>query len=159
MPDTMATFTRTQVTAGRSTIMEAGTLQISPSLTGKGQKVASNGQRARVISSARRQRVARIEQPAGAAPTVQGEAVSIVPGVEADPVIWTARLRTGHVVIFQASAPRIFNAAASIAAVAVVDLAAAATDSVVAVGLAAGALGALVGSAAVAVDSGVGDNN
>ena len=26
MPDTMATFTRTQVTAGRSTIMEAGTL-------------------------------------------------------------------------------------------------------------------------------------
>jgi hypothetical protein len=78
--------------------------------------------------------------------------------VEADPVIWTARLRTGRGVIFQASAPRIFNAAASIAA-AVVDLVAAATDSVVAVGLAAGALGALVGSAAVVVDSGVGDNN
>jgi hypothetical protein len=83
----------------------------------------------------------------------------IDPAVEAGPVIWTARLRTGHVVIFQASAPRIFNAAASIAAAAVVDLVAAATDSVVAVGLAAGALGALVGSAAVVVDSGVGDNN
>ena len=92
-------------------------------------------------------------------PTVQGEAVSIGPGVEADPVIWTARLRTGRVVIFLASGSRAFRAAASIAAAAVVDLAAAATDSVVAVGLAAGALGALVGSAAAVVDSGVGDNN
>ena len=93
------------------------------------------------------------------APTVQGEAVSIGPGVEADPVIWTARLRTGRVVIFQASGSRAFRAAALIAAGAVVDLVAAATDSVVAVGLAAGALGALVGSAAAVVDSGVGDNN
>jgi hypothetical protein len=41
----------------------------------------------------------------------------------------------------------------------VVDLAAVATDSVVAVGLAAGALGALVGSAAAAVDSGAGAKN
>jgi hypothetical protein len=40
-----------------------------------------------------------------------------------------------------------------IAAAAVADLAAAATDSVVAVGLAAGALGALVGSAAAAAGS------
>jgi len=100
-----------------------------------------------------------IEQPAGAALTVQEEAVSIGPGVEADPVIWIARLRIGHVVIFQASGSRAFRAAASIAAAAVVDLVAAATDSVVAVGLAAGALGALVGSAAAVVDSGVGDNN
>jgi hypothetical protein len=37
--------------------------------------------------------------------------------VEADPVIWTARPRIDHVVIFQASAPRIFNAAALAAAV------------------------------------------
>ena len=37
--------------------------------------------------------------------------------------IWTARLRIDHVVIFQASAPRIFNAAALIGLVAVVDLA------------------------------------
>jgi hypothetical protein len=91
------------------------------------------------------------------APTVQGEAVSIGPGVEAEPVIWTARLRTGRVVIFQASGSRAFRAAASIAAAVVVDLAAAATDSVVAEGLAAGALGALVGSAAAGSE--VGDNN
>ena len=100
-----------------------------------------------------------IEQPAGAALTVQEEAVSIGPGVEADPVIWTARLRTGRVVSFRASGSRASRAAASIAAGAVVDLVAAATDSVVAVGLAAGALGALVGSAEAEVDSGVGDNN
>jgi hypothetical protein len=75
------------------------------------------------------------------------------------PKIWTARLRTGRVVIFLASGSSAFRVEASIAAAAVVDLAAAATDSVVAVGLAAGALGALVGSAAAAVDSGVGDNN
>lgn len=37
--------------------------------------------------------------------------------------IWTARPRIDHVVIFQASAPRIFNAAALIGLVAVVDLA------------------------------------
>jgi hypothetical protein len=43
--------------------------------------------------------------------------------VEADPVIWTARLRTGRVVIFLASGSRAFRAAALIAA-AVVDLAA-----------------------------------
>ena len=95
----------------------------------------------------------------GAAPTDQVEAVSIGPGVEADPVIWTARLRTGHVVIFLASGSKAFRVAASIAAAAVVDLVAAATDSVVAVGLAAGALGVLVGSADAVVDSGVGDNN
>jgi len=99
-----------------------------------------------------------IEPATGAASTVQEEAVSIGPGVEADPVIWTAKLRTGRVVIFQASGSRAFKAAALIAAAAVVNLAAAATDSVVAVGLAAGALGALVGSAAV-VDSGVGVEN
>jgi hypothetical protein len=38
--------------------------------------------------------------------------------------IWIARLRIGHVVIFQASAPRIFNAAALIGLVAAGDLAA-----------------------------------
>ncbi|MEY2394704.1 MAG: hypothetical protein QOF94_1049 [Acidobacteriaceae bacterium] len=71
------------------------------------------------------------------------------------PKIWTARLRTGRVVIFQPSGSRAFRVAASIAAAAVVDLAAAAaTDSVVAVGLAAGALGALA-----AAGSEVGDNN
>jgi hypothetical protein len=100
-------------------------------------------------------------EPAGeAAPTVQGEAVSIGPAVavEADPVIWTARLRTGRVVIFQASGSRASKAAALIAAAAVVDLAAAATDSVVAVGLAAGALGVLADlAAAAAVGSGAGD--
>ena len=73
--------------------------------------------------------------------------------MEADPVIWIARLRIGHVVIFQASGSRAFRVAASIAAAAVVDLAAVATDSVVA---AAG----LAGSAAVAaVDSEAGAEN
>jgi hypothetical protein len=64
------------------------------------------------------------------------------------PKIWTARLRTGRVVSFRASGSRASRAAASIAAGAVVDLVVAATDWVVAVGL-----------AAAAVDSGVGDNN
>jgi hypothetical protein len=75
------------------------------------------------------------------------------------PKIWTARLRTDRVVIFLASGSRAFRVAASIVAAAVVDLAAAATDSVVAVGLAAGALDALVGSVAAVVDSEAGAEN
>jgi hypothetical protein len=67
--------------------MEAGIRQVSPSLTGKGQKAASNEQRARVISSGRLQRVAMIDPAVEAAPTVQGEGVSIGPAVEVDPVI------------------------------------------------------------------------
>jgi len=89
------------------------------------------------------------------APTVQGEAVSIDPGVEAGPVIWTARLRIGHVVIFQASGSRAFRAAASIAAAAVVDLAVIA--SVVEASVAAVvnlAAADLAGSAAAAAGSG-----
>jgi hypothetical protein len=70
--------------------------------------------------------------------------------VEADPVIWTARLRTGRGVIFQASVFRDFRAVASIAAVAVVDSAAIA--SVAAEDLGAVALAALEDSAAVAGD-------
>jgi hypothetical protein len=74
----------------------------------------------------------------GAAPIVQEEVVSIGLAVEADPVIWTARRRTGRVVIFRASGSRAFRAAALIASAAVaVDLAAVialvAADSVVAV--------------------------
>jgi hypothetical protein len=118
--------------------------------------MASNGQRARVISSDRLQRVARIEQPAGAAPTVQAEAVSIGPAVEADPVIWTARLKTGRVVTFRASVSRAFKAAALIASVAVEDSVVIA--SVVAGDSAAGALGALADSA-VAAGSGADDEN
>jgi hypothetical protein len=53
-----------------------------------------------------------------AAPIVQEKAVSTGPALQADPVIWTARLRTGHVVIFQASDSRAFRAAALIASVA-----------------------------------------
>ena len=46
----------------------------------------------------------------------------IGPAVEADPVIWTARLRTGRVVTFLASGSRAFRAGALIAsAVAVED--------------------------------------
>jgi hypothetical protein len=155
-PGTMVMCTRIRVMAGRSTIMEAGTLSVSHNPTGKGQKVASNGQRARVISSGRLQRVAMIEPEAGAASTVQGEAVSIGPAVEVDSVIWTARRRTGRVVNFRASGSRAFRAAALIDSVAVEDLAAV-IDSVVA------ALGALADSAAVdfavAAGSGADDNN
>ena len=82
-----------------------------------------------------------------AAPTVQGEAVSIGPAVEADPVIWTARLRTGRVVIFLASGSRAFRVAALIAAAVAADSVVIA--SVVAVGLVAGgALGALAAAGA-----------
>ena len=62
-----------------------------------------------------------IELPAEAAPTAHGEAASIGPAVEADPVIWTARLRTGRVVIFLASGSKAFRAAALIDSVAVED--------------------------------------
>ena len=89
-----------------------------------------------------------------AAPTVQGEAVSIGPAVEVDSVIWTARLRTGRVVTFRASVSRAFRAAALIVSVAaedlaVIDLAAAVVDlvaiaSVAVEDLAAVALAALV---------------
>ena len=94
-----------------------------------------------------------IDPAAGAESTVQGEAVSIGPAVEADPVIWTARLRTGRVVIFQASGSRAFRAAASIASAAEEDLAAV-IASVAAADLAAVGLAGLAGA-----DSGVDDEN
>jgi hypothetical protein len=84
-------------------------------------------------------------------PTVQGEAVSIGPAVEANLVIWTVRLRTGRVVTFQASGSRAFRAAALIAAVAGEE------DSVV-IDLAAAGLAGLAGSAAAA-GSEAGDEN
>ena len=78
--------------------------------------------------------------------------VSIGPGVEADPAIWTARLRTDRVVTLLASGSRAFRAAASIAAAAVVDLAAAVIGLVV-------AGEDLADSVAAAAGSEVGDNN
>jgi hypothetical protein len=110
-----------------------------------------------------------IEQPAGAAPIVQEEAVSIGPAVAADPVIWTARLKTGRVATFRASVSKGFRAVALIASVAavVVDLAvidsvvedsvAAVIDLVVAGDLEAVALGALEDLAVAG--SGAGDEN
>jgi hypothetical protein len=92
-----------------------------------------------------------IEPEAGAASTVQGEAVSIGPAVEVDRVIWTARQRTGRVVNFRASGSRAFRAAALIDSVAAV------------IALVVAALGALADSAAadfaVAAGSGADDNN
>jgi hypothetical protein len=82
-----------------------------------------------------------IDPAAGAASTVREEAVSIGPAVEADPVIWTARLRTDRAVIFQASGSRAFRAAALIASAAAEDLAVIAAVAVV--DLAAVALAAL----------------
>ena len=120
-----------------------------------------------MISNDRRPRVARIEQPARAAPIVQEEAVSIGPAVEVDPVIWTARLKTGRVVILRASGSRAFRAVASIALVAAEDLAVIAVAGVVDLAAAVIALvavadlGAAVsaGSVAVAADSGADAEN
>ena len=53
-----------------------------------------------------------------AAPSVQGEPVSIDPAVEADPVIWTARLRTDPVVTFPANGSKDFRAGVLIVPVA-----------------------------------------
>jgi hypothetical protein len=99
--------------------------------------------------------VARIEELAGAAPTVQAEAASIDPAVKADPVIWTARLKIGRVPIFRASVSRVFRAAALI-------VAAVEADSVViaSAGAVVLAAAALAGSAAVvAADSEAGAKN
>jgi hypothetical protein len=92
-----------------------------------------------------------IDPAAEAESTVQGEAVSIGPAVEADSVIWTARLRTGRVVTFLASVSKDFRAAALIALVAAVDL--------VAGDLAGSADSAAADFAAAAAGSEVGDEN
>src|SRR5215475_1993920 len=55
---TMVMCIRIRVMAGRNMIMEAGIPSISLSRIGKGQKVASNEQRARAISNGRPQRAA-----------------------------------------------------------------------------------------------------
>jgi hypothetical protein len=78
--------------------------------------------------------------------------------------IWTAKLRIDHVAIFQASAPRIFNAGASIDSAAAVDLEAVIVsvvgDSGVTASVAAAADSAdLVDSAGAAVDSGAAGDN
>jgi hypothetical protein len=100
-----------------------------------------------------------IDPAAGAESTVQGEAVSIGPAVEADLVIWTARLRTGRVVTFRASVSKDFRAAALIASVAAVDLVAV-IASVAAVDLAGSADSAEEDfAAAEAAGSEVGDEN
>ena len=150
MPDTMATFTRTLGTAGRSTIMEAGTLQINLSRTGKAQKIASNGQRTRVISNGHPRRAAPID-PVRAAITGPVKAVLTDQILIRKGKIWTVRPRTGHVVIFQASAPKASRAAGSIAPVA-----AAVIDSVAVASVAEAALADL---AAAAVGSGADGNN
>ena len=139
--------------------MEAGTLQVSLSLTGKEQKIASNGQAARAISRDRLQGVAMIELAVEAAPTVQEEAVSIGPAGEVDSVIWTARLRTGRVATFLASVSKDFKGAALIVSVAAVD-SAVVIASVVAVDL-AGSADSVVVIASVAAGAGseVGDEN
>jgi hypothetical protein len=87
-----------------------------------------------------------IEPAAAAASTVQGEAVSIGPAVEADSVIWTAKLRTGRVVIFRANGSRAFRAAA------LIDLLAVEVDSVATASVAAGDLGVVALAALVVVD-------
>ena len=98
---------------------------------------------------------------AAAAWTVQGEAVSIDQAVEAGPVIWTARLRTGPVVMFRTSGSRAFRAAALIGLVAAADsVVIAAVVVVVDLQVIASAVGAdllaaaLAGSAAAGLGAG-----
>jgi hypothetical protein len=107
-----------------------------------------------------------IEPAAGAASTAQGEAASIDPLVEADSVIWTARLRTGRGVIFQASGSRAFRVGALIASVAVEDLAVIAAavvvdlaDSVVIASVVGADLAAAALAASAAAASGAGAEN
>jgi hypothetical protein len=105
-----------------------------------------------------------IEPAAEAAPTVQGEAISIGPAVEADSVIWTVRLRTGRVVTFRASVSKDFRAADLIAPVAagdsVVVIASVAARDLVAVDLAGSADSVAEDfAAAAAAGSEVGDEN
>ena len=100
-----------------------------------------------------------IEPAAVAASIVQGEAVSIGPAVGADPVIWTASLRTGRVVTFRASGSRAFRVAALIASVAAgVDLAAV-IDSAVEDSAAAVIASAAEADLAAAADLGAGAEN
>ena len=82
-----------------------------------------------------------------AASIVQRGAVSIVPAVQADSVIWTARRRTDRVVIFRANGSRAFRA------VALIDLVAVEVDSVATGSVAAGDLGVVALAALVVVDS------
>ena len=104
---------------------------------------------------------------AAAAWTVQGEAVSTGPAVEADPVIWTARLKIGRVVTFRASVSRAFKAVALIASVTVEDSAVIAAavevdseDSAVIASAAVRDLGAVALAAlAAAAGSGAGAEN
>ena len=80
-----------------------------------------------------------IDPAVAAVPTVQGEAVSIGPAVEVEAVIWTARLRTGRVVIFRASVSRAFKAVALIDLEVVEDLGVIDLAAAVAADLGAGA--------------------
>ena len=135
--------------------MEAGTLQINLSRTGKAQKIASNGQRTRVISNGHPRRAAPID-PVRAAITGPVKAVLTDQILIRKGKIWTASPRIDHVVIFQASAPKASRAAGSIAPVAAEDLA----DSVViasaaAVASVAAALDALADSVAVGSEADV----
>jgi hypothetical protein len=104
----------------------------------------------------------------GAAPIVQEEVVSIGLAVEADPVIWTARRRTGRVVIFRASGSRAFRAVALIVSevaahseAAVIALVEADSVAVVIDSAVAGDLGAaaLAASVAAVAGSGAGAEN
>ena len=130
--------------------MEAGTLQINLSRTGKAQKIASNGQRTRVISNGHPRRAAPID-PVRAAITGPVKAVLTDQILIRKGKIWTVRPRTGHVVIFQASAPKASRAAASIVVAMARSVVAAASEegtALVAVASVAEALDALAASAA-----------
>src|SRR5262245_18630018 len=126
------------------------------SRTGKVRKAASNALEAKSISNGRQPRAV----PTGPVKAALTGQILIRKGK-----IWTARPKIDHVVIFQASAPRISNAAAlivvavgaSVVIVSAVEASAAATIAlVVAVDLAAAAL---ADSAVAAAGSGTDGEN
>jgi hypothetical protein len=119
MPNTMAMFTRTLETVGRSTTTAVGIPLINPSRTGRAQKITSNGKEANLISSDHlnrdhRKRAARIALLKAA--LIVPVAALIGPAavaVEAVRAIWTGRLRTDRVAIFQVNGSKISNAVAA----------------------------------------------
>ena len=112
------------------------------------QKISSKEQGARTISSGRQQRVARIDPAPKAEWTVRAEEVSTDLAVEADPVIWIARPKTGRVVTFRASGSRAFRAGA------LIDPAGTGEGLVVIAPAAAEALAGVIASVVTAVDLG-----
>jgi hypothetical protein len=128
MQSTMAMFTRTLAMVGRSTITAAGIRRTNLSPTGKARKIINNGREANPISNEHHLKAVPPLDLVKAAVTIDPlkPALSVPVAVSTDPaavnpVIWTARLRTGHEAIFRVSVSRVFQAEAATALAAEAD--------------------------------------